>query len=447
MTQRAEREPAASSGVIVVVCMKTRRFACQLLGAAGVFLCAASAFAQDDSIQTNASGETENVNTQSFRGLDRGGSDEVARGSPGAYGVVSISEESAAAAAAAATQPAPTAPPDIHVVRHRETLWGLCQKYYSGRDPRSCWPKVWSFNPQITNPHWIYPGDQVWMKEPRAGVAAQMSPDEAGEGGFVSRQGSVPPNTVFLRYQGYIGDENRDTWGKLVGAHQEQMLLAEQNDVYILTRPGVTVRPGQQLTVFRPLRALAKVPGARMPPGRIVKIKGTVRIDSWNPKTRVARARIIESVDVVERGAWVGPVGRRFDVVPPRVSDVQVTARILTGMHPNVYMGQNQVVFLDRGTHDGLEIGNRLVVVRRGDTWRRGLVTTSTAARERVVAESSGRIEIEVTPIEGDDRTFPEEIVAELRIIRAQRYSSLALVTEASRELLVGDRAVARRGR
>ena len=48
--------------------------------------------------------------------------------------------------------------PELHVVRRGDTLWDISWYYFS--DPWQ-WPKVWSFNGQITNPHWIYPGDLV----------------------------------------------------------------------------------------------------------------------------------------------------------------------------------------------------------------------------------------------------------------------------------------------
>ena len=41
--------------------------------------------------------------------------------------------------------------PELHVVRSGDTLWGICWYYFN--DPWQ-WPKIWSYNAQITNPHW-----------------------------------------------------------------------------------------------------------------------------------------------------------------------------------------------------------------------------------------------------------------------------------------------------
>jgi hypothetical protein len=351
--------------------------------------------------------------------------------------------------------------PAIHTVRRGDTLWDLCGKYY---DNPYDWPKVWSYNPQIQNPHWIYPGDQLRMRVggdqglsnvaalgggrgggPGAGRGGAPG-GEGGQSGFVDRRSAIPEDTVFLRDQGFIGDSKRDVWGELVGAREDQMLLADGNHIYMVMRPGVDVKVGQELTLFTPARQPKKVAGARKPPGEIVRVKGTVRIDQWDPKTRVARGRITESVDVIERGARVGPVGRRFDVVPPRTNETNMWARVLGSAYPHVYYAQNQVVFIDRGSTDGMRPGNRLFVVRRGDAWRDGVRTATKMARERIDMDSPAHVDIERTPLRGEETKFPEEIIGELRILRSEKYSSVALVTISHREIVAGDRAVARKG-
>jgi hypothetical protein len=329
--------------------------------------------------------------------------------------------------------------PRVHTVKRGDTLWDLCAYYY--RNPWH-WPEVWAYNPQIQNPHWIYPGDEIRMRTgSERGRLGALGGAGAGEG-----DGLVVPETIFLRNQGFIGDPARDVWGKLVGAKEDQMLLGEGNNVYLLMRPGVNLEPGQQLTLFRPVRLPRSVKGARQPPGKIVRINGTVRVEQWNPKKRIARGRIVESLDVIERGALVGPVGRRFDVVPPRRNEADVKARVLTSIYPHVYLGQHQLAFLDRGSEDGLVPGNRLFVVRRGDTWRRSLKTTTSMARYRLRLDVHERVDYEATPLEGKEQDFPEEIVAELRVLRSEKYSSIALVTAAEREVVSGDRAIARAG-
>lgn len=379
-------------------------------------------------------------------GEERDGFDlgQASQGSP----VVMGAPDGEAVIASESEQPIQV--PDVHLVNKGDTLWDLSTHYY--RNPWE-WPNIWKYNAQIQNPHWIYPGDQVRLRNPNTLSGAGNGSRSLGSirlGGRAAlgptREGAVPRETVFLRDQGFLGDPERDVWGELVGAVEEQMLLSEGNHVYLTLKEGQSVAPGQELTVFRSVRPPGHVPGARKPPGEIVSIRGTVRIDRFDPETRVARGEITESVDVIERGAKIGPVHRRFEVVPPVKSQKLVDARVLTSVYPHVYLGQNQVVFLDRGSQDGLVPGNTLVIFRRGDTWRKSLSTASPMMVDRLKMESPDRVDVERTPIHGDQDRFPEEAVAELRIISTEKLSSLALVTQSRREVVPGDRAVARPG-
>ncbi|MEI9940736.1 MAG: LysM peptidoglycan-binding domain-containing protein [Pseudomonadota bacterium] len=338
--------------------------------------------------------------------------------------------------------------PDIHLVRRGDTLWDLCNHYY--QNPWA-WPKIWSYNPQIANPHWIYPGDQLRLTSATGGgqalsLAPRQTTTIGGGGSLINRHGQVVSGTVFLRDQGYIGDPKRDVWGELIGSDEEQMMLAEGNHVVLILRPGVTVSKGQELTVFNSVRQPQAVVGARKPPGEIVAIRGTVKVIDFNPNTRMARAMLTESVDVVERGASVGPVGRRFDVVPPLKTSAKVSARVLTSIYPNVYIARDQIAFLDKGSEDGLLQGSRLFVLRKGDSWRASLTTSAPMQRRRMLINSPEEAGDEDTPIHGDEQKFPEDTVAELRVLRTEKYSSIALVTESKREVVSGDLAVSRPG-
>lgn len=344
--------------------------------------------------------------------------------------------------------PAPEKP--FHIVRKGDTLWGICAEHF---DDARVWPRVWSYNPQLQNPHWIYPGDQLRLRTPAGGGPAADAGGAVGAlrggtlgSGVVGRSPLVPTGTVFLRELGYIDEPDKDVWGQVVGAREEQQLLADGNRIYMILRPGVDVQLGQLMTIFEDLRDPPTPAGARRPPGQVVAFKGTVKIEAWDAQKRVARGELVESLDVIERGAKVGPVGRRFYVVPPASSQVDVRARVLTSMYPHIIMGGEQVVFIDRGANDGLKPGNRLFVVRRGDSWRRTLVSTTAMAKSRIRMEVPDRIEIEETPLHGDEEDFPEEVVAELRVIRAHRFASLAIITESKEEIEPGDQAVARKG-
>ena len=105
-----------------------------------------------------------------------------------------------------------------------------------------------------------------------------------------------------------------------------------------------------------------------------------------------------------------------------------------------------QVVFVDKGADDGLRPGNRLFVIRRGDTWRDSMRMTKRIGRQRMRVEDPEWVRTEPIPIIGEDDEFPEEVVAELRVVRTQPKTAVAVVMESKLELEPGDRALARVG-
>jgi len=64
--------------------------------------------------------------------------------SGGLYGAVEINEKA----------------PQTYIVEKGDTLWGISGLYLS--QPWR-WPELWDVNPQIDNPHLIYPGDELYL--------------------------------------------------------------------------------------------------------------------------------------------------------------------------------------------------------------------------------------------------------------------------------------------
>ncbi len=315
--------------------------------------------------------------------------------------------------------------PWMHVVRRGDTLWGLCDVYF--RNPYQ-WPRIWSYNPQLQNPHWIYPGDRIRLRLGTNIPGRDMN--------MVERHRTVLPETIFLRDEGYVEDEAKENWGEITGAPEERIFLSDLDEIYLHIAKAHDVKLGEELTIYRPTRSLGT--------GEIVQIQGTVRIDDFDEKTRVARGRIVETLDTIERGARIGPVGRRFDVVAPVRNEADLSAQVIASVKLHEFFGQNQVVFVDKGADDGLKVGNRLFVMRRGDAWRQTLVTDTSA--RRIAVESASPADTERIPRARDESKYPQEVTAELRILSLHQHSATCMVTQSIHEIELGELAVARKG-
>jgi hypothetical protein len=85
------------------------------------------------------------------------------------------------------------------------------------------------------------------------------------------------------------------------------------------------------------------------------------------------------------------------------------------------------VIFLDRGSNDGLKAGNQMKVLRRGDA----LITKM---------GPSGNVG-------QDDRRFPDHEIGQILVVEVGKKSSIAFVTGSIQEIEIGDHVVMRQPR
>jgi LysM domain len=331
--------------------------------------------------------------------------------------------------------------PEAHNVRRGDTLWDISTRYY--QNPYE-WPRVWSYNPQIQNPHWIYPGDRIHLRDPGDASSSSSSSSARGSLGGVSRGGRrADTGTIFFGDVGWVDDKKDDTWGELVGSPSDRMMLGEGDDVYVQLDEGHEAQVGDKLTIFRPIRTVA----TKDAKGELVSIRGTARIDRYNPKTRMIRARVLESLDVIERGVKVGPVVRQIDKRVQSVSaEKDIEAHILASIYPHQLFGQNQVVFIDKGEKDGVKVGQRFFAIRRGDRWAESAPSAGPMAVKRPRVEDDRPAQIDPMRVGVDEALLPDETYAELRVVRMRDHTATALVTQSKHEVERNARLVSRKG-
>ncbi|MBA3391615.1 MAG: LysM peptidoglycan-binding domain-containing protein [Deltaproteobacteria bacterium] len=302
--------------------------------------------------------------------------------------------------------------PELHVVRKGDTLWDISFFYFN--DPWQ-WPKVWSYNAQITNPHWIYPGDLVRLL-PR-GMFVQAgggSPDDRPDGGGAQRPNDPVPapatrTTVAIQTTAFVEKADLDQSIVIDGAVDEKELLTAGDQVYLAYPKNKTPQVGKRYSIYDPGR---QVKGF----GAYVKLLGTVEVLSVKEDKR-ARGVITDANYEIERGAKVGPLVKEFRNVPPVPSKVDAQGQIIAMLTHDQLIGQGEIVFVTLGKGSGIEVGNRMFVVRRGD------------AMPEIMSTEAG----------SDDRRFPARALGEIVIVEVGEKISMGLVTLSVQEMGVGD--------
>ena len=273
---------------------------------------------------------------------------------------------------------------DEYVVEQGDTLWDISERVVG--DP-FLWPRVWALNPEITNPHWIYPGNVIRFYEPD--VPLPNSADLVADSRPIPQEPEVDPdpssedpdpietvNTADLiepvRRQStqFVGmvvtPKELKEAGKITNAVQDKILLSTLDEIFI-TYPKDSVPPvGSRHISFRTASRIAH-PITGEDSGYVTRITGIVRV--LGAEEEVVRAEVEYSSVELERGQFVTPL-----VQDPRVPLDRYPAQtdiegvlLAIGEESLQVAGRYQTVFVDRGEKDGLKVGNVLNVFIRGD--------------------------------------------------------------------------------
>ena len=317
---------------------------------------------------------------------------------------------------------------DLYVVQPGDTLWDLCG-YFFGNP--YLWPKIWAYNPVITNPHWIYPGDVLRLAPEVAAAAVPVPLAPAAAGPVIEHRKLGAPDTVYLHKTAYVTAQEFEHHGEITGASEDKFLLTVYDTIYVqYPKEKDLPKVGDELTIYE--RSDKKEDAERSKKARklgsLVSIKGKARVTRVEKETGIATADITEAFGTIERGHHAGPFKATLAIVPPAPNKVELTGSVVEGIRGEELVGRYTVVIVDLGRDNGVELGNRLWVLRRGD----GLPGPVEAAGYE--AKDAKRTDL------------PIERIAELRVIDVKEKTSTCVVTTALRDVQIGDKLLMRKG-
>jgi hypothetical protein len=293
----------------------------------------------------------------------------------------SIAQERGPRIELAAVGQQPTTPvlnprhPDSHVVQTGDTLWDIASMFL--RDPW-LWPEIWQINPQVENPHLIFPGDTLslaYLDDGRPVIQLERGPAVVtGPGGFERLSPrvretpledaieTIPYDVIapFLSRPRVIERGQLDDLPYIV-AHREGIVGSAGRDLYArgiddapLGSVFNIVERGDEL-VDPDNNDLLGYQGIYVGQGRVDR--------NGDPAT----VRMIDS----EREAIVGNYLMEEEDLNlrdfvPHAPDTEVDGRIISVLSGVALIGQYNVVVINRGTDHGLEPGHVLRIFQTG---------------------------------------------------------------------------------
>lgn len=312
--------------------------------------------------------------------------------------------------------------PDRYVVKKGDTLWDISSVFL--QDPWR-WPEIWHVNPQIENPHLIYPGDVIalvfgadgtpQLQLLRGRQTVKLSPKVRS----TPLREAIPPIPMdaiaqFLdNSRAVLTQEELDRAPYIVESMDSHLIAGTGDRIYVRSVPD---RSSTRYNVYRPGIAYIR-PGTEEVLGYEALYVGDATLQRVGDPATLELSRTVRETLIGDRLLPVGEEEIQQNFYPhPPAKDVD--GQILKVIDGVSQIGQFQVVVIDLGTEDGMEQGNVLAVFQRGDN-----------IRDVVAKKADQRVKL------------PDERSGLIMVFRPFEKVSYALVMSATRAIHINDAA------
>jgi hypothetical protein len=281
--------------------------------------------------------------------------------------------------------------PTRYIVKKGDTLWDISQHFLV--EPWR-WPEIWQVNPQVRNPHLIYPGDELalFYRDGQPVVQITQRGEEPTGGQVIRRQ--TGPRTVKLTPRAH--ETERDDAVPTIPIDAIRPFLARPRVLgpgefeaapYVVSagRENLVAHLGMQVFV----RGLEPEQGTRFGVYR----RGQVYRNPADPNDILghealhiadaiveipgdpATVLLLTTTQEVRAGDRLFPVTDDQVVTNfmPRAPDWDVNGQIISVVQGVTQIGENDIVVLNLGSRDGIKEGLVLGIFQAGnqveDVW------------------------------------------------------------------------------
>jgi hypothetical protein len=325
---------------------------------------------------------------------------------------------------------APSAPRS-YVVQRGDTLWGLAAMFL--KDPW-LWPEIWYANPEVSNPHRIYPGDTLRLASGSDGKTQVQLVRGVGHLRGTSLQpllrsspldgpiANIPYSAIaaFLSRPGLLSKAQVLAAPYIVSLRDNHVIAGAGNDVYVRKLKAVE---GERFNVLHVTDRL-KDPATHKVIGYVAEFAGVAQVTlAGDP----GRAQLTESAREALAGDVLLPETAEIpsDLLP-HAPTAAVDGRVLSVLNGVLLAGQYQVIAISGGAHQGIEPGH---VLRVNESLK-----TAVDRCERIAGEG--------TCVRMRAARLPAESAGTLLVFRSYDDMSYALIAKETNPIHIGDHVV-----
>lgn len=304
----------------------------------------------------------------------------------------------------------------IYIVRPGDTLWGIAGDKLADHFK---WPRIWENNPAVDNPHMIFPDAQLTIPvvdgEAPAPVAAPMPepvepPASATEPlvaalaseSFVAAAAPVrtpapaadeavgsevirsydepftesrltieekprvtPARGLYVRLgqEGLIETRTERSPLAILAGQDERDNYSAGDVVYLSKGSNGDIQPGQTFEAYEVIREV-KHPETGEKLGTWIRVIGLLEVTQVDRKT--SAARVIYSSDAILREHRLRPASERRTAIAANYGEGdELHGQIVLIEGNHTMAGAWQVVYVDLGERNGIELGRLLSIDRR----------------------------------------------------------------------------------
>jgi len=307
--------------------------------------------------------------------------------------------------------------PKTYVVVKGDTLWDISAMYL---DSPWLWPRLWQVNPEIDNPHLIYPGDKlslVWINgqpvlslkpvkklSPKARITEKKAVPTVAEG-------LVMP---YLKSDRLLDQDALNKAAKVMGNKKDNKYLTAEDMLYINGEQTAT-----SWSIYRPVETFFRDDVSKA----ITALRLIAKGELVEASSNYSGLKITSQFQEILRNdiALPNPSLENSDFTAtfyPMPAPQGSSAKLLGNIEGIRFSSTNQVVVIDKGVSDNL---------KQGSTFDLKEDAHSVFQDGESFKKDSGLLDKEIT--------LPQSKVGELLVIRPYEYFSLALITNSTKPI------------